>query len=501
MTFQTVKCILVYAGVAFSLQLQLYAGLPDYWSSVVGTYGQRGYHVLLHNQSDYPIGPFETPVLVTPGFGVELSLQRAFYSQYNAWPYAYSDCRVDSDNQLMGSPLNDPYLFEQVIKTNFSYSRSSCIAFCAQLFTTKTCGCNSYDLQLRVEGYDLCLVAKDRNCSSEFYANTFLSGSFISDNCLDKCPLECSQSILTPKMTYYNFPSLQDAYVQEFNAQLIDKYANQTDFNTYQQLQQNLVELIFYYDSLSFTTVEEKPDITVDKLVGTLGGHLHLFLGLSLLGLVELIEFVVFSCLLLIKWPNQELSPIRIVEAPSQLVTLRVDAVPNIAKSSRHPEKCIWLALFVLSSGVCVFLFVGSIREYLKFEVTTTSRLLQDQRVKFPVVTICPSNQFNTNYSIEITTLANFDFSNDPDTSRAIIFIEKYIHNTTGSYMTDEQKRNLTDFDSMLVDCHIGPTKCDSSMFVWEWNPMYFNCYRFNTGFSANGSKLDEIMLNIYFEL
>ena len=99
---------------------------------------------------------------------------------------------MNDENELMGEPLADPYLFEEVLKTNYTYSRDTCILFCAQLQTTKTCGCNSYDIELRVDGFDLCLSSADRSCSNDFYYNTFLSGSYITQNCLDKCPLECS---------------------------------------------------------------------------------------------------------------------------------------------------------------------------------------------------------------------------------------------------------------------------------------------------------------------
>ena len=49
-----------------------------------------------------------------------------------------------------------------------------------------------------------------------------------------------------------------------------------------------MVRLVFYYDSLSYSNVDEEHKMTVDSLIGTIGGHLHLFLGMSLLSFVEI---------------------------------------------------------------------------------------------------------------------------------------------------------------------------------------------------------------------
>ena len=282
--------------INFNLEITLYAGLPDYLSYMIGLYAKRGFYVYIHNATDYPFSTNPSPIVITPGYGVYINVLRTFYDQFNEWPYKYSDCRVNEENEVMGEPLKDPYLFEEVVKTNFTYSRDTCILFCAQLQTTKKCGCNSYDIELKVEGFDLCLSPADRNCSNDFYYNTFLSGNYITDNCLDKCPLECSQRTLSPKLTYYNYPSLQDAYfTRYYNAKMVKNFENQTDFQTYDQLVYNLVKFNLFYDSLSYTKVEEKAQITMDNLIGSLGGHLHLFLGMSLLSFIEVFEILLIG--------------------------------------------------------------------------------------------------------------------------------------------------------------------------------------------------------------
>ena len=189
----------------FNLEITLYAGLPDYWSAQIGLYGKRGFYIFIHNVTNYPFSTNPSPIVITPGFCPHMNVMRTFYEQFNEWPFTYSECRVNEENEVMGEPLQDPYLFEAVVKTNYTYSRDTCVLFCAQLQTTRTCGCNSYDIELKVEGFDVCLSPADRKCSADFYSNTFQVDNYIVHNCFDKCPLECSQRILSPKLTYNKY--------------------------------------------------------------------------------------------------------------------------------------------------------------------------------------------------------------------------------------------------------------------------------------------------------
>ena len=65
---------------------------------------------------------------------------------------------------------------------------------------------------------------------------------------------------------------------------------NQTDFSTLSYLAINLVKISVHYDTLGYRVTEEKEAMSVDALVGTLGGHLHLFLGMSLVSFLEVFE-------------------------------------------------------------------------------------------------------------------------------------------------------------------------------------------------------------------
>ena len=79
------------------------------------------------------------------------------------------------------------------------------------------------------------------------------------------------------------------------NPVLYKKYANQTDFTNASNLVDNMVQLVIFYETLSYVVVEEKAKLTLESLIGTLGAHLHLFLGMSFLSFIELFELIIVS--------------------------------------------------------------------------------------------------------------------------------------------------------------------------------------------------------------
>jgi len=53
------------------------------------------------------------------------------------------------------------------------------------------------------------------------------------------------------------------------------------------------------------------------------------------------------------------------------------------------------------------------------------------------------------------------------------------------------QRRKLFhSFEDVLVLCSFNGQPCSPSDFIWKWNPLYGNCYVFNSGFNASGSRV-----------
>ena len=72
-----------------------------------------------------------------------------------------------------------------------------------------------------------------------------------------------------------------------------------TETHSQSLFNKNQTELNVYYDDFYYTSITEQAKISLDSLVGNIGGLLGLFLGASLLTTIEFIDLVItLICLL-----------------------------------------------------------------------------------------------------------------------------------------------------------------------------------------------------------
>ena len=298
--FETVKS----SGDLSELSMEFYVGIPD---SLTSRITKRGVWITITNGTEDPSKNSPSPIELTPGLGMRINVVRNVYNQFNKWPFLYSDCMVSEDNKLL-EPLEDETFFNRVLSTNFSYSQDSCMLICYQYYSALLCNCTTIWINYQEKGYEYCFN-EQQTCADDFYYQTFNIGDFIVNNCINKCPYECNTHRYDNYQSFYKYP--EPLYLENTlskNQMLIDRYSNQTDFTV--NLASNVAKVSIYYDELSYTEVKEAPRMTWDELLGKLGGHLHLFLGMSALGFVELFE-VLITLSILLKITHQSLLHLR----------------------------------------------------------------------------------------------------------------------------------------------------------------------------------------------
>ena len=278
--------IVLQEGDASQLNVEMYVGLPNQINSYY-----RGLYVFVQNASNYPFDDMSpTPIRVTPGIGVRIVADRFFNAKY---PHPYSECTVQEDGSLV-LPLADASLFELAAATNYSYTQNTCIKYCLQQLFVEQCGCYSLTIKenlIDVDNTSACLTSAQRECISDKYT-ALMSGTLIGEYCLPKCPLECSTSEIVTSNSFYTYP-FTSAYVSNIlmtNPYLNTYYSDQNDY--VYNLAGNVVRFEVLYESLTYTRIEEENKMSGEDLLGVLGGHLHLFLGMSLLSFVEIIELI-----------------------------------------------------------------------------------------------------------------------------------------------------------------------------------------------------------------
>ena len=270
------------SGLMSGLFLDLFANPPP-----IKTNALRGLNIFIHNATTYPFDFKHSPYQLTVGLSSNYIINRVFTKQYEK---PYSDCVVLEENRLIDESLADRSLFDQVVKTGYSYSQSACLTLCQQEFIAKDCGCLSPGIYYTIADLDWCYEKNQSKCADQKYLQ-FLTSDYIYDTCLPKCPLECSYIQLVTTISTFLTSNISLSTSTVFpNPNFYSKYGEQIEEN---ELTNNVIQIGVYYETLSYMQVEEEPKMSFEDLIGSLGGHLHLFLGMSLLSFAEILEFTI----------------------------------------------------------------------------------------------------------------------------------------------------------------------------------------------------------------
>jgi hypothetical protein len=176
-------------------------------------------------------------------------------------------------------------------------------------------------------------------------------------------------------------------------------------------------------------------------------------------------------------------------------------AIIKLFQKSHFPHKLI-LLLFILSSiSLASFMVISVIFDYFSYEVITTSRVIYETPSYFPKVTICNQNKFATQNAFEFVKNFNssWNFYRNRDLfvnmsyamsyATRVDFYNIVLGNTFKPNLSDCDRQKLGHyFEDILLSCYFNNQACNASDFTWKFDPLYGNCYEFN----SNGSSIKQ---------
>ena len=173
-------------------------------------------------------------------------------------------------------------------------------------------------------------------------------------------------------------------------------------------------------------------------------------------------------------------------------IVLKIFHTPNIVLK-------IYLIIFViLSSGLASYTFIGSFISYFDYEVTTTSRTINENPTLFPKVTICNIKPFTTLKAF--TILNEFDSTVSSLTNSSYLdsinIIAQFTYKAFGfnKKLSVQSKKELAhSLNDIMLSCRFNDKKCNTNDFVWKFDPFFGNCYEFNSGYNSSGHQIDLI--------
>jgi hypothetical protein len=279
-------------GAVFGLQLTVYVGYNDklnlfnngYFSWIPFSHSY-GLNVLIENNT-YLSYDKQSSIALNGGTINFMSLHRRFSSKLTK---PYSNCDIDNTNP---GHYDSPF-YDLIVNSPYQYSQQLCFTQCIQQQVIQLCNCSIpiylslYNVSCQNEAEALCAVWSPYN--GKLSASVF--------NCIPKCPLECNTSEITFELTTQTFSGFGYALVVNQTPSFL------SDFNsapiTETEASNKFVQLILYYDSLTFTSSTDTPSMDIVAFLGNIGGTLGLFLGISLLSVCETLHVIIESGFLL----------------------------------------------------------------------------------------------------------------------------------------------------------------------------------------------------------
>jgi hypothetical protein len=170
-----------------------------------------------------------------------------------------------------------------------------------------------------------------------------------------------------------------------------------------------------------------------------------------------------------------------------------------------------FLLFFVLvSTALASYMIISVVLTYYSYGVVTKSRIVFEIPAKFPQITICNHNMFTTEYAVEflkyVQENSNSSIVNifDRDKLKNISFSKilpriSYIYKHAISIVksksfTDENRKKLGHrLKDILYDCKFNSMPCYVEDFSWEFDPIYGNCFSFNSNRSLTNVRESNI--------
>jgi hypothetical protein len=263
----------------YGLKLTLFVGKSN--QAIIET---TGVHLFIQNKSERVgmFGGFDVPT----GQSTNLAINKVI-SKKLASPY--SEC-IDDEEILALSPN-----YRKIKAAKLAYKQTDCFELCFSDNLYKKCKCHeSSTIEFFSDGEN-CHSFANFNCLLEFNIEFFSQS--IKEKC--DCPLECNSvayAITTsmadfPNQEYSNYLMNQTNIVSLFNR-------NNATLNA-DELKRSILEVNIYFDELKYTMIEEKEKMSLIDLISNCGGQMGLFLGVSFLSFIELVDLALQVFLIL----------------------------------------------------------------------------------------------------------------------------------------------------------------------------------------------------------
>ncbi|XP_036401877.1 acid-sensing ion channel 4-A-like [Megalops cyprinoides] len=239
-------------GLEIMLDIQQDEYLPI-WKETNETSLEAGIRVQIHSQDEPPY-IHQLGFGVSPGFQTFVSCQE---QRLTYLPQPWGNCRSTS---------------EQMIPGYKTYSISACRLHCESSEVLRRCKCRMVHMP---GDADICTPNKI-NCVDVALAVFQKSNG---DSCA--CETPCNLTRYGKELSMVKIPS-------KGSARYLSRKYNETE----EYIRDNFLVLDIFFEALNYETIEQKKAYDVAGLLGDIGGQMGLFIGASILTILEILDYI-----------------------------------------------------------------------------------------------------------------------------------------------------------------------------------------------------------------
>jgi hypothetical protein len=277
-------------GKTYGLTLILFTYTPDMINTLAF---DTGAHIFITNQTEslYSVTGYD----VAAGKATSFTIGKTFVDQLGS---PYNDCYDD----LTTEDAFNSYYYRLTIQEGYTYKQKDCINFCEQDYYLQKCNCTNANYPT-INGAKYCSTLAQISCLSTAFSEIYSTNAY--ESFTSYCPLECSSESYQAVLSKSYFPSEIFASVLMSMDEVQFIYNAQGLSLDSSTLAENMVWLNVFYEETSYTLIMESAKTTAIGLLNNMGGILRLFIGISVLSFLEMIE-IIFQLIFLL-WEHRKL--------------------------------------------------------------------------------------------------------------------------------------------------------------------------------------------------
>eukprot|EP00117_Sycon_ciliatum_P001065 scpid49206/ scgid6888/ Amiloride-sensitive sodium channel subunit alpha; Alpha-NaCH; Epithelial Na(+) channel subunit alpha; Nonvoltage-gated sodium channel 1 subunit alpha; SCNEA len=245
-----------------------------------------GFQVAVHEPRS-KVFPEEDGMSISPATATSIGIRQAVVERLGE---PYGNC-----TNITGYDWGNLY-------SGYKYTRTICLKECFAQAMLDACGCVSENILV---GKRLCLPATLNKTEADCRAEIEELYRIYKLPCL-QCFNPCKERIYRTTVSTASWPSFE--YQREFK-QLLKQKGFQVDHFDVVRFRDQYARVEVFYEELNFENIVQKPAYEPENLLADMGGQLGLWLGFSVLAILEIIEYLIYMLLVAlgkVKLPDEE---------------------------------------------------------------------------------------------------------------------------------------------------------------------------------------------------